>query len=269
MNTSNGDPKQLRNDSLAGIAVMAEDVEKAEELLSGIKAGGELLTFEGNRFTTYAAIADEALDGLTDFQQELEKSKLRYCLALSVPVRDLQTEPVADGGNVSRTFCSTNGLPFRTQAEVEDGSKDSGYRFAFKRPSFWLVKLVVDGNEGVAFYSTLFGQFRNNDGGLEYRPVTRKSFDAEAKVEVETAITKICSSEEQAARELNVNGSFLFAMVKPSIRMAETARRRQGLRASVNRTPVAPLSNALGDLFPGLANIPVAPAKKAEPVAAE
>lgn len=271
MKKRNGDVKEIRNQVLAGIAVMNEDVEEAEELLASIKATGELLTFTGNRFATFAAIDDEALDGLTDFQEKLEQGKLRYCLALAVPVSDLQTEPTADGnGNISRTFCSVNGLPVRTQQEQEDGSARGGYKYCFKRPSFWLTRLVVEANSNVTFYATLFGQYRNTGGNLEYRPLTHKLFDTETNSEVEKPITKKVGNEETASRELNINSGFLFAMVKPCLQMAETARRRQGLRASVNRVTVQPLTSTLGDLYPGLANIevaepaPVKPAQKSQ-----
>lgn len=274
MNKRIGSAQEIRNKVLAGIAVMNEDLEKAEDLLVAITAPGELLTFEGNRFAMFAAVTDEALDGLTDFQEALESKSLRYCLALSVPVSDLQTEPTTIGGKVVRTFCSTIGLPVRTQQEVEDGN-DTGYKFVFKRPSFWLIKLIVDDASKVTYMATLMGQYRNEAGMLEYRPVTRKTFDQASDSDVEKPITKKITDEETASRELNVNSGFLFAMTKPCLQQAESGRRRQGLRASINRTTIKhePLTASLAESFPGLeslkkeletAEAPTKPAKKAK-----
>mgnify|MGYP001592322243 FL=1 len=248
MKTQSGNAQEIRNNALAGIAVMNEDVSKAEELLAAIDAPGELKTFEGNRFATFAAVDDEALDGLTDFQAVLEKSKLRYCLALSVPVSEMQTEPILDAsGSAFRVVCSANGLPFRTQSEQQDGR----YKYKFVRPSFWLVKVVADGDKTM-YYATLFGQYPNELGQLVYRPFVKKSFDAESKSEVEKPITKVVEGGEKAAQELNINERFLYAMVRPLIDLAQNQLRRQGLRASVHRVSVAPLTSTIGETFPGL-----------------
>lgn len=267
MKTQKGDAKQIRNDSLAGIAVMSEDASKAEELLAAINASGTLLTFkEGNRFATFAATTDEVLDGLTDFQVALEQAKIRYCLALSVPVFELQTEPMLDAsGSAFRVLCSANGLPFRTQSEAQDGGEGK-YKYAFKRPSFWLVKVVADGTKTV-YYATLMGQYRDGSGQLVYRPVTKKSFDTSANAEVEKPITKVVEGGEEAAKQLNINERFLYAMVRPTIDLAENQLRRNGLRASVHRVVVAPLTASLGEMFPGLANFVAVTKSVAETVA--
>jgi len=264
MKTNIGDARQIRNESLAGIAVMLEDVERAEVLLADIDGDAVLSVFEGNRFKTYAALSKEALPGLADFQAALENANLRHCLALSVPTKELQSEPTIEDGVAQRTFCSANGLPYRTQQEQQDGTEGSGYKYRFTRPSFWLVRLIVDTDGKPVFYSTLLGQYRNSDGQLEYRPVTKKSFEDGA--EVEKPITKIAISQEEAVRDFHSDAKFIFAMCKSVTTLAESQRRRSGLIASVNRAPVERLTNTLGELFPGLANIKVAKPKKSKKV---
>ena len=252
MKTNVGNAKEIRDEALAGVAVVLEDVQKADELLAGINSDETLSIFEGNRFKTFAALSEGVLLGLADFEATLDKSKLRHCLALAVPVNDLQTEPrVEKDGTVTRTFCSANGLPFRTVQEKEDGGQGSGYKFRFVRPCFWLTRLVIGTNGRMVFYGTLFGQYRNSSNGqLEYRPVTKKSF--EDNVEIEKPITRGVDSREQASKEFHCDERFLFAMVKSVTALADSQRRRQGLLESVNRTPVGHLTANIGETFPGL-----------------
>ena len=294
MKTNIGNAKEIRDKALAGVAVVLEDVKKADELLAGIDGDETLAIFEGNRFKTNAALSTEALLGLADLQEVLEKGNLRHCLALAVPVKDLQTEPkVEKDGTVTRTFCSANGLPFRTVQEKEDGGQESGYKYRFTRPSFWLIRLVIGTDGKMAFYGTLFGQYRNSSNGqLEYRPVTKKFF--ENGDEIEKPKTKKVDSQEQASKEFHSDEKFLFAMVKSTAALADSQRRRQGLVASVNRAPIEHLTANLGETFPGLEGLkakleaqaaakaaktakpakktkkaPKAPVEDAEPVAAE
>lgn len=244
MKTQVGDPKEVRDSVLAGVAVMAEDVEKAEELLDGIKADGTLQVVTGSWYTTYAATSDEALDGLSDFQLKLEESKLRHSLALPVPVDRLQTNATVSDGVGKRTFCSVKGLPFQTKKERQVADS-SGYDRCFKRPSFWVIELSVDSLSQTKFAGQLYGQRRvgktdTEPGRLEYQAMTDQKTGE--------IISQKADSSEEAQDKFHVNASFLFAMVKSVKDLIEAQKRRSGLRAAIYLAPPPEPLTTLGVL---------------------
>lgn len=224
---------EFRKNVLAGIAVLGKECDRAKKIAENLDAPGELALLRGSRYDVFGAVTDEGLDALSALQVALANAKVGLCLCTAVPTAALQTEPEKGADGVSRQFCSMNGLPIRV-INPRDG------KTSFTRPSFWLIDAKVDASGNETYLATMFGQYRNEDQVLEYKPVPRKN------AENGEVVTKAIDNVEDLVAETGIADGFLHYMMRPVRDLARTASGAQSLRRAVN-SPLRVSLREMGD----------------------